>query len=42
MLVPQRYSALFASILSGESKDLITTMKAQGYSGKKSLRYYLH
>jgi len=32
-LVPQGYSALFVSILSGESKELITTMKARGYSG---------
>ena len=36
MLVPQGYSALFASILSGESKELITMMKAQGYSGEKA------
>jgi len=32
MLVPQGYSALFVSILSGESKELITT----GYSGEKA------
>jgi len=36
-LVPQGYSALFVSILSGESKELITLMKAWGYSGKKAL-----
>ena len=35
-LVPQEYSALFVSILSGESKELITTMKARGYSGEKA------
>jgi len=35
-LVPQGYIALFASILSGESKELITMMKAQGYSGEKA------
>ena len=35
-LVPQGYSALFASILSGESKELITKMKAKGYSGEKA------
>jgi len=35
-LVPQGYSALFVSILSGESKELITTMKARGYSGEKA------
>ena len=29
-LVPQGYSALFVSILSGESKGLITMMKARG------------
>jgi len=37
-LVPQGYSALFVSILSGKSKELITMMKARGYS----LRYDLH
>ena len=36
MLVPQGYSALFVSILSGESKELITMMKAFGYSGEKA------
>ena len=35
-LVPQGYCALFASILSGESNELITMMKAQGYSGEKA------
>jgi len=35
-LVPQGYSALFVSILSGESKELITLMKARGYSGEKA------
>jgi len=35
-LVPQGYSTLFVSILSGESKELITMMKARGYSGKKA------
>ena len=30
MLVRQGYSALFVSILSGESKELITMMKARG------------
>jgi len=35
-LVPQGYSALFVSILSGESKELITLMKAWGYSGEKA------
>jgi len=37
-LVPQGYSALFGSILSGESKELVTTvtMKARGYSGEKA------
>ena len=36
-LVPQGYSALFVtcSILSGESKELITMMKARGYSSEK-------
>jgi len=34
--VTQGYSALFASILSGESKELVTTMKAL-YSGEKAL-----
>ena len=34
-LVPQGYSALFGSILSGESKELITMMKAQGTAMKK-------
>jgi len=27
---------LFVSILSGESKELITMMKARGYSGEKA------
>jgi len=36
MLVPQGYSALFVSILSGQSKEMITVMKAQGYSGEKA------
>ena len=35
-LVPQGYSALFVSILSGESKESITMMKARGYSGEKA------
>jgi len=35
-LVRQEYSALFVSILSGESKELITMMKARGYSGEKA------
>ena len=35
-LVPQGYSALFVSILSGESKELITMMKVRGYSGEKA------
>ena len=36
-LVPQGYSALFVSILSGESKEkLVTMMKARGYSGEKA------
>jgi len=35
-LVPQGYSALLVSILSGESKELITMMKAWGYSGEKA------
>jgi len=35
-LVPQGYSALFVSILSGESKELITMMKARGYSCEKA------
>ena len=35
-LVPQGYSALFVSILCGESKELITMMKARGYSGEKA------
>ena len=35
-LVPQGYSALFVSILSGESKELITLMKARGYSSEKA------
>jgi len=35
-LVPQGYCALFVSVLSGESKELITMMKAQGYSGEKA------
>jgi len=35
-LVPQGYSTLFVSIFSGESKELITMIKAQGYSGKKA------
>ena len=30
----QGYSALLFSILSGESKELITMMKAQGYSSE--------
>ena len=34
-LVPQGYSALFVSILSGESKELITMMKARGTAVKK-------
>jgi len=33
-LVPQGYSALFVSMLSGESKELITMMKARGYNGE--------
>jgi len=41
-LVPQVYSALFVSISSGESKELITMMKARGYNSEKSLRYDLH
>ena len=40
-LVPQGYSALFVSILSGESKGLITMIKAQGYNGE-SLWFNLH
>ena len=36
-LVPQGYSALFVRILSGEFKELITTMKARGYSSEKAL-----
>ena len=36
MLVPQGYSASFVSILSGESKELITVMKGRGYSGEKA------
>ena len=36
MLVPQGYSALFVSILSGGSKELISMMKARGYSGEKA------
>jgi len=35
-LVCLGYIALFVSILSGESKELITMMKAQGYSGEKA------
>jgi len=35
-LVPQGYSSMFVSMLSGESKELITMIKAQGYSGKKA------
>ena len=35
-LVPQGYSALFVSILSGESKELITMMKARGYIGENA------
>ena len=35
-VVPQGYSTLFVSILSGESKELITLMKAWGYSGEKA------
>ena len=34
-LIPQGYSALFVSILSGESKELITMMKARGTVVKK-------
>ena len=34
--VTQGYSALFVSILSGETKELVTTMKARGYSGEKA------
>jgi len=43
-LVPQGYSVLLVSILSGESKELITTMKARGYSGERAsgTRYDLH
>ena len=41
MLVPQGYSSLFVSILSGESKELITMMKAR-VQRWKSLRYDLH
>jgi len=36
MLVPQGYSALFVSILSAESKGLITVMKARGTAVKAS------
>jgi len=36
-LVPQGYSTLFVSILSGESKKLITLMKAWGYGSEKAL-----
>ena len=36
MLVPQGYSALCDSILSSESKELITMMRARGYSGEKA------
>jgi len=36
MLVTQGYSALFVSILSGESKELITIMKSRGYNGEKA------
>ena len=37
-LVRQGYSALFVSInyISGESKELITMMKASGYSGEEA------
>ena len=35
-LVPQGYSTLFISITSDESKELITLMKAWGYSGEKA------
>ena len=35
-LVRQGYIALFVSILSGESKELITMMKAWGYSSEKA------
>ena len=37
-LVRQGYSALFVSInyISGESKELITMMKAWGYSGEEA------
>ena len=41
MLVPQGYSALFASILSGESKESITMMKAR-VQRWKSFRYDPH
>jgi len=34
-LAPQGYSALFVSILSGQSKELITMMKAWGTAMKK-------
>jgi len=35
-LVCQGYSVLFVSLVSGESKELITLMKAQGYSSEKA------
>jgi len=36
-LVRQGYSAFFVSILSGESKQLISMMKVWGYSSEKAL-----
>jgi len=36
MLVRQGYIALSVSVLSGESKELITMMKARGYSDEKA------
>jgi len=36
LLVHQGYSALFVSILSDESKELFTLMKARGYSSDKA------
>ena len=36
MVLPQGYSALFVSILSGESKELMNIMKARGYSSEKA------
>jgi len=46
-LVLPGYSILFVSILTDESKELITMMKARGYSGEKasgmiSLALYKH